>query len=151
MTLQGQIVDKVICILSEGSQFMLNKRNAIAHLWSLKWQNHLRNISILPLTKAGPQTSPIPLLPLVHSRVETLLGLRKKQRMFVCFNVEKHVIHVIGSDTWRCQDLPWQGNDWPLLIIIKSGEEEWRESQLPVLLANFNVNGYEMCFKVQLL
>lgn len=43
MILQGQIVDKTICILSGGSQFMLNKRNEIVHLWSPEWQKYPQN------------------------------------------------------------------------------------------------------------
>lgn len=103
---------------------------------------------MLPKTKTGPQPPlPIPLLSLAW----VVLPLIWEKKEYLFFNVDKHVIPILGSDMCGCQDLPSnpvsQGNDWPLSIIIKTREGEWLESQLPMLLPNIRASGGSDAFQ----
>lgn len=97
---------------------MFNKRNVIVHLWSLKLQNLPRTI-YLQLTKAG-HTAFIPSCLRVSVGFWLSAGHKEVKIHSQFFDVDKHVIYNLGSDMWRCQDLPWWESDWPLLIIIKT-------------------------------
>lgn len=109
---------------------MFNKRNVIVHSWSLKLQNLPRTI-YLQLTKAGHTATLSSPPPCLWFSVGFWLSAGHEEVKIYSqfFDGDKPVIYNLGSDMWRCQDLPWWESDWPLLIIIKTrGRKVTREA-----------------------